>query len=647
MTFSKVDFTYWACGQGEWRLMTLASAPCRARKHRRSTGAGGSFCALFAAVLAVAALPGAAHPQEIGARAFLSAPQVGVGRQFVLNVEVTGTQQVDGQPTLPDMADFANFLNSGTSSSFQMVSGRTTVSVTYQYRFQALAEGTFEIGPVSVTVGGETLRTEPVTLVVSDAPAPSGSGSGEADPSGGVSPEDLFLETTVSKTRAYENEPVTVEYRIFTRVDVDTYSITALPQATGFWTEELTQPESPEVDRVVRNGSEYLSATIRRVALFPTGAGTWTLDPLGIEAQVRVRDQRGIDPLGDPLRGILGRSSLFDRRIPVAVASRPVTIEVLPTPAEGRPASFSGHVGTLSVSAAADRTEVQTNEAVTFSVDFRGTGNLRALSPPDISFPVEFETFPPETRDEIAVGGGSLQGTLGFDYVLIPRAPGRVTIPPVEMSYFDPVNSRYVTVRSDPVEITVTGDGAGADVPGGVPSAVESIRDEIRFIHIDAPVFRRRDVPLYATPGFWVVLLLPVAALGGAAAVRRHRDRIEGDVAYARVRRAGRMARKRLARARSLAAGDPRAFHAEVAGALEGLLADKLNVAEAGLVREEAGRLAIERGVSAETLERLFACLDDCDRQRFAPQGAEREGPERVLERAAGLMNDLAKELAG
>ena len=106
-------------------------------------------------------------------------------------------------------------------------------------------------------------------------------------------------------------------------------------------------------------------------------------------------------------------------------------------------------------------------------------------------------------------------------------------------------------------------------------------------------------MPLYATAGFWVVLLLPVAALGGAAAVRRHRDRIEGDVAYARVRRAGRMARKRLARARSLASGDPRAFHAEVAGALEGLLADKLNVAEAGLVREEAGRLAAERGVSS------------------------------------------------
>ncbi|MYI06044.1 MAG: protein BatD [Gemmatimonadetes bacterium] len=596
------------------------------------------------ALLALAALPAAAHAQDIGVRAFLGANQVGVGRQFVLNVEVTGTQQVDGQPELPVMDDFADYLGSGSSSSFQMVNGRTTVSVTYQYRFLALAEGTFEIGPVSVSVGGVSRQTEPVSLVVSDAPPPPGAGAGAGDPADGIGPDDLFVETTVSKTRTFENDPVTVEYRIFTRVNVDSYSITTLPQAAGFWTEELEQPEAPQVERVVRDGVEYLTATIRRVALFPTGAGSRTLDPLTIEAQVRVPDRTptGLDPFGD----FFGRSSLFDRRVPVAAASQPVTIEVLRPPAEGRPASFSGHVGTLDIATSTDRAEVAVNEAVTFRVDFTGTGNLRVLPPPEVTFPVEFEAFPPETRDRIAVSGGNLSGTRGYDYVLIPRVPGSLTIPAVEISYFDAATGAYRTERSQPLEVTVTGDAAGADVPGAVPSAVESLREEIRFIHTEPPAFRRTDIPLHRTAGFWVILLLPVAALGGATVLRRHRDRIEGDVAYARVRRAGRMARKRLARARSLASGDPRAFYAEVAGALEGLLADRLNIAEAGLVREDAGRLAAERGVSQATLDRLFACLDDCDRQRFAPRGTEREAPERVLERAAALMGDLAKELS-
>ncbi len=597
-------------------------------------------CALLCAVFA---LPRLGLAQDVSARAFVSPPQAGVGQQFVLNVEVSGTQQVDSDPVLPDMEDFATFLGAGTSTSIQIVNGRTTMAVTYQYRFQALREGTFEIGAVRVTVGDRTVETDPVALVVSDAPPPPGSG---APPSGGnrganILPEDLFVETRVSSTRVFENEPITVGYQIFTRVPVQSYSITTLPQATGFWSEELEQPSSPQTEQVVRDGSQYLVATVRRMILFPTSPGTKTLDPLTIEAQVRMRD-RTFDPFAD----IFDMSSLLDRRVPVAVASRPVTIEVVPLPAEGRPASFAGHVGTLAVSATASHANAETNEAVTFSVEYAGSGNLRTLSPPQIAFPVEFEAFPPETSDRIAEGGGSIQGTRTFEYVLIPRAPGELAIPSIEASYFDPGTGLYGTARSDPVVVSVAGDAASGDGAATVPTAVETLRDEIRFIETDAPSFRRMNEPLFVTSRFWVVILLPLVAAGGALVLRRHRDRLAGDVAYARVRRAGRMAKKRLARARRVAADDPRAFYAEVAGALEGLLADKLNIAEAGLVRNEAGRVAARRGATQETLDRLFACLDDCDRQRFAPVGADREPPEDVLARAAAIMADLARELS-
>ena len=595
-------------------------------------------------LLALPLLPAATHAQDIQVRAFLSSERVGFGGQFVLNVEVSGTQQIDTEPVLPDMEEFGQYLGSGTSTSMQIVNGRTSVALTYQYRFQATRDGVFEIGAVKVTAGGETYETEPISLVVADTPAPRGGIADTSEPAGGIAPEDLFIETEVSRVTVYENEPVTVAYRIFTRVPVEGSRITTLPQATGFWTEEMEQPEDgPRVENVVRDGVEYATAVIRRVVLFATGSGNKTLEPLGIEAQVRVPDRNRRDIFGD----IFGGSSLFDRRVPVAVASRPVTIEVQPLPTAGRPASFTGHVGQLKIAASVDHASVAANEALTYRLDVTGTGNLRALTPPEITFPDEFEVFPPETSDDIGPGGGSIQGTRSYEYVLIPRAPGKVTVPPVEVAYFDAGSRSYGTASSQPVEITVTGDVAAmSNETGAVPSAVESIREEIRFIHIGTPEFRRRDVPVHSTAGFWIVLLLPVAAVAGAAAVRRHRDRIEGDMAYARVRRARRMARKRLARARGLAAGDPRDFYAEVAGALQGFLADKLNVAEAGLVREEAGRVARRRGVSDETLERLFACLDDCDLQRFAPAGAEREAPEQVLERAAAIMGDLAKELS-
>ena len=120
------------------------------------------FCRVPRVVLLVLALlatyprPGIA--QEV--RAYLSENEVALNRRFVLNVEVQGTQQIQGDPELPDLSAFAAYLGSGTSTSMQFVNGRTTTSLTIQYQYQATAEGTFEIGAVTVPVEGRNLRTE-------------------------------------------------------------------------------------------------------------------------------------------------------------------------------------------------------------------------------------------------------------------------------------------------------------------------------------------------------------------------------------------------------------------------------------------------------------------------------------------------------
>ena len=162
------------------------------------------------------------------ARAYLSQNEVALNRQFVLNVEISDTQQLDGDPVLPDLSAFAAYLGSGTSTSMQIVNGRTSMSLTIEHRFQATAEGTFEIGPVTVRAGGQDLRTEPLTIRIIDGPAPATRSSPPAA-DGAVKPEDLFVTATPSKQRVYVNEPVIVEFRIFTRVDVDGYNVTRQP----------------------------------------------------------------------------------------------------------------------------------------------------------------------------------------------------------------------------------------------------------------------------------------------------------------------------------------------------------------------------------------------------------------------------------
>jgi len=372
--------------------------------HPRPLGTGLAW-ALGLALALLSSGAGAARVQEVSVRVYLGQGTVGVGRPFVLNVEINGSQNVDREPELPDLSAFATYLGSGTSTSMQIVNGRTTVSVTLQLRYQALEEGTFEIPPIQVTVNGEVYETEAVTLTVTTAP-PTAQGQPGGEPDAPeVSSEDLFLTAEASRTRVREGEPLVVEYRIFTRVDVSGYSFTRIPEPQGFWVEELPLPDSPQVEQVVRDGVQYTTAVIRRVALVPTGPGERHLEPLGIEAQVRVRRR-----MLDPFESFFDRSSLFGTVAPTAVLSNPITLEVEALP-PGRPEPFSGVVGSLGLSASLDQDSVDTNEAVTFTVTARGEGNLRAIPQPTLDLPGDFEVYPPEVSEHVAADGSGLGGT--------------------------------------------------------------------------------------------------------------------------------------------------------------------------------------------------------------------------------------------
>jgi hypothetical protein len=562
----------------------------------------------------------------VSVRAYLTpGSTVGVGRPFTLNVEVTGAQSLSEEPRVPDLS-FAQYLGSGTSSAVQMINGRTSVSVTVQYRFQALTEGTHEVPSFPVTAGGTTQRTDPLEIVISASPPAPGQGERAAD--GGVPAEDLFLTAEATKTRVHDGEPFIVEYRIWTLVDVGSFSFTRVPEPRGFWVEDVTPEGQPRIERITRNGRAYTTAVIRRVALVPSGAGTRTLEPVGLEVQVRVRRS---DPFGD----LFGGSSSV---VPTSVLSNPLRIVVEPLP-PGRPEPFSSVVGRLELEANIDRDSVAANEAVTLTVRASGEGNLRAVPIPELRLPPDFEAFPPEISETVQPFGPGLTGEKTFEFVLIPRAPGARQLPAITMGYFDERSGVYRRAGTGPITLTVSGtaaEGAGASRGG-----VATLREDIRFIRLGSDELQRRDRTLFG-PAFWMVALLPLVGIAGAIGLRRHRDLLEGDVASARGRRASRLARKRLTEARRLAGGtDSRAFYAEVARALKGLAADRLNLPEAGLQSAELVERLAARGVAESTIGEVRQCLEHCDRQRFAPQPSDQQEKSRFLERAGTVMTAL------
>ena len=590
----------------------------------------------FAVIVSGVASPLDAAAPQLTVNASVSPAVVPLNGQFTLEVELRGTNRVDAEPSLPAMEDFSLYIGQSSSTSMQMINGVATVSLTIQYRYRAIREGAFQVGAVEVEAGGQLLRTRPVTLTVSTSVA----GGVGPDPSG-VGAEDIFIVAEVDKTRVYENEPIEVSYRLFTRVNVSSYSLFDLAENEGFWVEEVPGSRNPPAEQRLVDGQPYTTAVVRRVVLFPTGPGTRTIEPMSVEASVRVRRQsRSL------LDDFFGGGAFFGSQEPTVITSRPVGVEVLPLPVPGRPGSFTGFVGRLNVSASVDRSSVETNDAVTLQLTVGGEGNLRSLAAPVIDFPTDFEVFPPEVTESIDRSDARVRGTRTYEYVLIPRSPGEKIIPPVEMSYFDAESALYASTASQPLRLDVTGDPV-IGAAGGGRAGVETLREDIRFIQIGPPNLGALEGSLTAAPGFWIVALLPLVALLGALGLRRHWDRLEGDVAYARGRRAGRVAKKRLSHARAvMSQADARAFYAEVERALRGFLADKLNVAEAGFMSRVAEAELGRRGVPTVATQEYFACLGECDRARFAPPGSSEEEKSGFFDRAAEAMTAVQEGLS-
>ena len=578
------------------------------------------------------ALPSVAQAQEPSVRAYLQPSNTVVaGQTFVLNVEISGTQSVERDPVLPDLSGFATYIGNNTQSSVSMVNGRTTVSLTIQYRYQALTEGTFQIPAFEVAAAGRVFTTAPIDVTISAAPA-----GGGTDPATGLAAGDLFITAETATTSVREGQPFVVEYRIWTRVDVTSFGVTSVPEPQGFWVEDLTPTGQPEVEQRVRDGVQYATALIRRVALVPTGSGERTIEPIGIEAQVRVRGGRDV----------FGRSSIFGATtVATTVEANPLAIDVTPLP-PGRPDPFSGMVGSLRVDASLDRDSVDANEAVTLTVRMSGEGNVRTIPQPELGLPADFEVFPPEVSERVSMNAGGLSGTKTFEYVVIPRAPGNREVPSIDIAYFDRAAGAYRTASSGVIPLLVSGEvleGPAALSRGGV----SQLREDIRFIRLGTLELRRSSsTPLLGGLGFWLLFLLPMAAIAGAVALRRHQDLLAGDVAYARGRKAGKVARKRLAEARRLMeTDDPRVFYAEVARALRGLISDRLNLAEAGLQMTDVDGALARRAVNDEVRDDVRSCLEHCDRQRFAPAGADPEEKSRFLDGAAELMTRLDRAI--
>lgn len=525
--------------------------------------------------------------------------------------------------------------NTSSSSSFSFVNGQMTSSVqtVYSYTLAADAVGTFTVDPATCTADGKKVSSQSFTIKVEkgdpnrrqqqqqqqqqqrQAYNPWDQQPRQASE---IDSKSLFARASVSKSNPYQGEQVIVTYKIYTQVPLSQYAIDKLPGNRGFWAEDLSEGGQIKQYEETVGDRRYQVAEIRRGALFAQESGNLTIEPLDLNVLAMVQRQRRrtgtiLDLFDDPF---------FSAREAVErpLSTNRIQVKVKPLPAA--PDGFSGAVGRFDVQGGLSLDRVKANEAVSYRITVSGSGNLMLINAPTPDFPNVFEVYDPQIDDNIKKGDNGISGSRTFEWVLIPRTQGKYTIPSMDFVFFDPSTGRYVTKTIAPQTIEVEkGDARNIAHTGS--------KDDVRLLNSDINYLRPtgRLQPLraedHAGPLFWIVAALIVLATAATILLVRRRQAAEQDVAGMRMKRAVRLARKRLKRAEAhLHDADSNAFYEEIYRAIWGCLSDKYNIPLSTLSRDTVTQCLVDKQVPAEQQERIMKVLQEVDLARFAPGDA-------------------------
>jgi len=594
------------------------------------------FCLLLATTLLFA--------DNIKFTALASKTEVGTGEQFQVTFSVNGNGD---RFNPPDFNGFQVLSGPNMSTSISSINGSTSASTEISYVLMAVKTGDFTIGPAEIIVDGHPLKTSPIKIrVIKGRPVPQNTQPAQAGP--GIAATDgdpssisksLFLRAEVDKTRVYQGEQLTVNYKLYTRVSLLGAQMDKAPDLNGFYSEDIKNKNQSAVWKVeTLNGLKYNVAVIKQTILYPQHSGNIIIDPLAMTFAVRQQVQS--KDIFDQFFG-----SYKDAKY--ALKSPPVTIHVTPLPDAGKPANFGGAVGRFSVDAAVDKNELKANESLNFTLKVTGSGNLKLLNNPTIIFPPDFERYDPKVVDDITVDNNGVSGNRQYNYLLIPRHQGDFTIAPVEFSYFNPATKRYVTVLTKAFPVKVN---KGTNT-GNVTSFNASSQQDIKLLNKDIRYIKTGDTGLskdgegfYGSAWYYILLLTGPVLFAGAFAYRRWDEKNNSDLVKVRSRKAGKVAAKHMANAgKQLTAGDTKAFYEAVFKGLYGYLGDKLNIPAANLDQENIVSQLKARSIDDSVIKQLTDTIDLCEMARFAPVSSisERE----VFEKSKNIISEIEDKI--
>lgn len=576
------------------------------------------FVAVFAAVWG---LPDRAVAAQDNLTVSVQPRVVEVGEDF--NYEVRASTTGNRSIRLIERPNFpSNLRIVGTqnSPSFVIRNGQAQRSLETVYRVRALQAGEYKIPGPKVQIGNATQRGDEVSLeVVPRGKAPEGQRRRTKKN------DKLFVDYSLRPSRkVFVGEQITLAYYLFSA----SVGISSAPQPPDepsldeFWIEDLSQKVSGRRETVQVNGRFMERTGLRAYALFPLRAGTTSIEPMTVGVRV---------------------GGLVTNTRQVSLSTDTIEVDVQPLPPDEPDSFYDGNVGRWSFRATTDRLTATVGQPVRIRVRAEGSGQVSRIVLPDLPDIEHARMAGSEEQVERRIDGMVVGGSKTMIYTIVPTETGKIDIPALRFSYFDPNAGSYRTRSSEPLSITVKPGGKTLNAqPAPTPDkdeatgSDESVMDTL-LGRLRAPTNRLEAVDpppaLLENPLYWSAVALGILALLGLFAEPRiRRWRTESSPDRTR-RRAAQAARAQLEKARDETGEDALD---EIFDALSSYLVDALDIPRTKLAKSDLERELLERGATGRVGTQAGELAARLDTLRYSP----------TADVTASTLDELADDVA-
>lgn len=351
---------------------------------------------------------------------------------------------------------FTGFNKGGSyvSSSEAYNNGTYAIQQVYTYVIQAAKAGKVIIAPATIKFNGKTYTSKSVLVSVSNEKAADAinrnqnavpvSKPATANKTISGSNNLLFIDLEVTKTSAFVNEPVDVNYRIYLSPNLEIeLNKNTVTKFNNFWSQ--TEDVQGGWERAVVNNRVYKSKIFKRAILYPQKTGKLEITPITLDLNISY-PTGDFDFFGDPEYDVARRE----------IVSNSKFLQVLALPEKGKPENFTGAVGSFEFKANVTKNELKSGESLQLDLIVSGKGNLKLFEIPKPNLPSNFEIYEPKHQEFINENIKGISGKIVDSYTLIPQEKGNFKVKPQYFSFFDIKSKAYKTISSETINLDVS-----------------------------------------------------------------------------------------------------------------------------------------------------------------------------------------------